>query len=122
MAFQCRGNYLRHIIILFITGHSGSRGVQRNEGAVHEEGGRVSTRFLRHRPPQLPEHTELPHTDPEGQGQRYLPNDTGRQQSGPRPAAQGHRGRWPHPGHKVKYSVYRDECQGSSNQCGSCIS
>lgn len=51
------------------TGHGGSRGVQRNEGAVHEEGGRVPTRVLRHWPPQLSEHTELPHTDPEGQGQ-----------------------------------------------------
>lgn len=43
--------------------------------------------------------------------QRYLPYDTSRQQSGPRPAAQGHRGRWPHPGHKVKC-----ECQGQSKE------
>lgn len=43
--------------------------------------------------------------------QRYLPYDTGRQQSGSCPAAQGHRGRWPHPGHKVKC-----ECQGQSKE------
>lgn len=51
------------------TGHGGSGGVQRDEGAVYEEGGWVPACVLRHWPPQLPEHTELPHTDPKGQGQ-----------------------------------------------------
>lgn len=30
------------------TGHGGSGGVQRDEGAVYEEGGRVPARVLRH--------------------------------------------------------------------------
>ena len=48
----------------FSAGHGGSGGVQCYAGAIHEEGGWVPAGLLRHWPPQLPEHTEFPHSDP----------------------------------------------------------